>query len=125
MLGMLFFGLIMICTMLVSKLYLESIKSQLKKKHDKDENGESKSENQLISKRLNVQLEKIFSLALIVDAKFIGLFNFLFSNMLTGCVNLLVNTLVVSHLIATLVISVYTFASFAIPLVLYRLINKF
>lgn len=121
---MLFFGLIMICTMLVSKLYLESIKSQSKKKHDKAENGESDSEKQLISKRLNVQLEKIFSLALIVDAKFIGLFNFLFSNMLTGCVNLLVNTLVVSHLIATLVISAYTFASFAIPLVLYRLINK-
>lgn len=118
MLSTLFFGFFMICTMLVAKLYYSS--SSLL---DSSENKTKYDKNELIARRnrrLYAQLDKIFSFFSIMDSKFMGIFNFFLSNILTGIVNLAVNTLRISQPLALLILSVYSFISFAIPFILYR-----
>jgi hypothetical protein len=69
---------------------------------------------------LNQQLDESFCFIRISDSKFIGLFIFLISNLLTGLVNLSINTLRVSNQISFLIIAVYSFFSFIIPFFVYK-----
>lgn len=108
------FALFLVTTLLITKIQESSIQAWVKK-----ENGsENDAMNQLI-----IQLDQTFSFARIVDSKFIGLFNFFFSNIFTGCVNLLINTLNVTSLYAFIIICTYTLLSFMIPLIFYRILN--
>jgi hypothetical protein len=64
--------------------------------------------NKLIKKNeLNQQLDFIFSFIKILDSKYIGLFVFLFSNVLTGIVNLSMQTIYMNDFSAFLIVSVY------------------
>ena len=56
---------------------------------------------------LNQQLDLIFSFLKIIDAKYIGLYVFLFSNVLTGIVNLIMETIYMNDLSAFLIVSTY------------------
>ena len=58
-------------------------------------------------KDLQLQLEHIFSHVKIIDAKFIGLYLFLSSNILTGLINLNVQTIYTSDLNAFLILTSY------------------
>lgn len=107
------FGLFLTTTLLVAKLQEASI-GKLKKEDD-----ERYYSTELISR-----LDALYSFARIVDSKFIGLFNFLFSNLFTGLVNLSINTLHVSDSIAFFIVSLYSLTSFVIPLAIYRSMNN-
>ena len=113
MLSTMFFGLFLTTTLLVSKIQLSNIIGRGKK----EENGDEQT--QLIS-----QLNRTFSFPQIIDSKFIGLLNFFFSNIFTGIVNLWINTLSVSSSFAFCIICLYSFASFLIPMIFYRILNK-
>jgi hypothetical protein len=69
---------------------------------------------------LNQQLDDSFCFITISDSKFIGLFIFLTSNLLTGLVNLSINTLHVSNYISFSILSIYSFFSFFIPFIVYK-----
>ena len=70
-----------------------------------------------------IKLRFIFSFAVIIDSKYVGLVTFLISNLLTGAVNLSVNTLEINSLVSILILFIYSFASFALPILFYYLIN--
>ncbi len=81
------------------------------------------SENETQSECLSAKLSRIFSFVAISDSKFIGLIIFLISNLLTGLINLSINTLKVSDLNAFLILASYSFASFLIPFLIYYQMN--
>ena len=66
-----------------------------------------------------LRLRQIFSFAEIIDSKYIGLVNFLISNLLTGLVNLSINTIKISDLTSILILTGYCFASFSITFLVY------
>ena len=71
-------------------------------------NSCSRLNNKLRKKNeLNQQLDLIFSFLKIIDAKYIGLYVFLFSNVLTGIVNLIMETIYMNDLSAFLIVSTY------------------
>jgi hypothetical protein len=65
------------------------------------------------------QMDQVFSFVRVTDSRFIGLFVFLISNVLTGLVNLSINTLSTSDTVAVLVLLVYCLASFGVPFLVY------
>ena len=80
-------------------------------------------ENETQSESLSAKLSRIFSFVAISDSKFIGLIVFLISNLLTGLINLSINTLNISDLNAFLILASYSFASFSIPFLIYYQMN--
>lgn len=70
-------------------------------------------------KEIISKLSETFSFAEISDAKYIGLFIFLLSNVLTGCVNLSINTLRTNDLNAFIILCAYSFVSFALPFLVH------
>ena len=91
--------LFMISILMVTKLYT--------KKKDK-------KIDEIVSK-----LSETFSFAEITDAKYIGLLIFLLSNVLTGCVNLTMNTLQTNSTNSFLILSIYSLISFGIPFIIH------
>ncbi len=81
----------------------------------KDESGKE----EFLNHKLKSQLNFIFSFAVIGDTKFVGLFIFLLSNLLTGIVNLSINTLEISNPIAFMILSIYMFSCFLFPFLFY------
>ncbi len=76
-------------------------------------------------KEIIMKLRLVFSFCVIIDSKYTGLITFLVSNILTGAINLSMNTLKTPDLIALLIILIYCFVSFAVPnLFFYRFIFK-
>ena len=73
------------------------------------------------SRLLETQLNATFSFATIVsDSKFIGITIFLLCNVLTGLVNISIDTLQTSDHVAFVVLCVYSFVSFALPFYLFK-----
>lgn len=60
----------------------------------------------------------------IFDSKWIGLFIFVFSNILTGVVNLTIKTREASDSLALLIMSVYIMVAYYSGYFLYKTINK-
>ena len=71
------------------------------------------------------QLRQVCSFVEIVDSKFIGLFVFLLSNVLTGLINLSINTLNVKDNVAMLILNAYCLVSFGIPYFSYFMTKIF
>jgi hypothetical protein len=65
------------------------------------------------------QLQNLCSFAYIADAKFIGLFIFLLSNVLTGIVNLTVQTLYSDYYQSFNICAIYCLLSFGLPFAYY------
>lgn len=74
-------------------------------------------------KEILLKLRLIFSFAVVIDSKYVGLVTFLVSNLLTGAVNLSINTLKINSMAALLILFVYSFASFALPNLFYYFVN--
>jgi len=68
---------------------------------------------------LHFILENCFSFVEIVDSKLIGLFIFVLSNLLTGLVNLLVETQSFDGLMSGFLLSIYCFLSNFVPFAYY------
>lgn len=114
MLSMILFGLFMVTVLLIAKVNQTSVLGLAKKEDTRE----------TIFQKQRSNLNVIFSFARIVDSKFIGLLNFFFSNILTGSVNLMVNTLSVSDSSAFVIICIYSLASFGLPLIFFKFYNK-
>ena len=71
------------------------------------------------TKEIIFKLSQAFSFVEISDSKYIGLVIFLISNLLTGFVNLSINTLRTSDLDSFLILSLYCLVSFMIPFFLH------
>ena len=97
----------MISIMLISKIFYENNKIK-------------EINSSMMPVLLNQQLDDCLSFIRISDSKFIGLFIFLTSNLLTGLVNLSINTLRVSDQISFTILSIYSFFSFLIPFFVYK-----
>ncbi len=59
------------------------------------------------SQELSFQLDYIFSYIKIIDSKFVGLYIFLISNLLTGLVNLTIQTIYLNALNSFAIITIY------------------
>ena len=70
---------------------------------------------------LHYILENCFSFVEIVDSKFIGLFIFVLSNLLTGIVNVVLDTQSFDQIISGFMLSIYCFFSNFIPFAYYYL----
>jgi uncharacterized membrane protein (DUF4010 family) len=83
--------------------------------------GNDKNELSLMDKQILIEqhIVKIFSFPFIVDSKFIGLIIFLLSNLLTGLVNLTVNTLAVDNLYSFFILNAYAFVAYFLPYLAY------
>lgn len=99
MMSSLLLALFMITILLMAKTYLN------------DPNAKSKE--------INFRLSQTFSFAEIIDSKYIGLVNFLISNLLTGLINLSMNTIKISDLSSFLIVSIYCLATFSITFLIY------
>ncbi len=104
--------LYMITILLISKFYLSYNKKQAQL-------NEKKLNSPEVYDACLEQLSDSFSFVEIIDSQFIGLVVFLLSNVLTGAVNLSINTLKVNNLPAFGILSAYCFVSFAVPYLLY------
>ena len=89
-----------VCLLLALFLCITMIMTNLIKKLNKFTNLNQVKTQELIN-------DFIFSNIRIVDSKFIGLFIFILSNLLTGIVNLTINTLKVDNLYSLAIIDVY------------------
>ena len=94
--------------LLVAKIYFQ-----------KETKKDDKIDELLEHRDMINKLDFSFSFAKIADSKFIGLFIFLTSNLITGLVNLNMNTLRVSDYNALVGLCIYSMISFAIPFSFY------
>ena len=85
------------------------------------ENDNQKKELTQVDKQKLIEqhIIKIFSFPYIVDSKFIGLIVFLLSNLLTGLINLTMDTLVVSNFYSFLILNAYAFVAYFFPYLAY------
>jgi hypothetical protein len=81
----------------------------------------SKKQPNSTQDNLIYQLRQICSFVEIVDSKFIGLFVFLLCNVLTGLVNLSINTLNTKDNVAMIILNIYCLVSFGVPYLVYFL----
>ena len=116
---LLFYMITIVC---VARLYREYIEKHCKQ-------NETKKELDQMDKQILIeqQLLKVFSFPHIVDSKFVGLVVFLISNLLTGIVNLSINTLYVANVSAFIIICIYNFVVYFLPYLGYYyilIVNK-
>jgi hypothetical protein len=76
-----------------------------------------------VIKAVLTQLNQIFSFALIADSRFTGFFLFMLSNLITGLINLSINTMAISDTISFSVLCFYSLVAFAIPFYFYFMLN--
>ena len=107
---LLFFMITIVC---VAMLYQKNIEKYCKEKEKVDLDQMDK---QIFIEK---ELLKVFSFPYIIDSKFIGLVVFLISNLLTGFVNLSMNTLYVSGFYSFLILCAYNFMAYFIPFMGY------
>lgn len=69
-------------------------------------------------------LNIIFSYVNIVDSRYIGLFMFIISNLLTGFVNLSIKTLYVNDIYAFIILTIYTAIVLFLSYLLYNYLNR-
>ena len=116
---LLFYMITIVC---VARLYREYIEKHCKQ-------NETKKELDQMDKQILIELQllKVFSFPHIVDSKFVGLVVFLISNLLTGIVNLSINTLYVANVSAFIIICIYNFVVYFLPYLGYYyilIVNK-
>ena len=102
----------MITILLIAVLYYKNNLKQFKK----TDQNENKEEEEKLTEQ---QVLKTFSFHYIIDSKFIGLFVFLLSNVLTGVINLNIKTLYVETNFAFLILIFYNLVSYLIPFLFY------
>lgn len=97
--------------------------SAVEESEDKPSEDKSVELSKKSIKEMLIKLRLIFSFAVVIDSKYTGLLLFLVSNLLTGAVNLSINTLNTPDMTALAIMFVYSFASFAIPTLFFYYFN--
>lgn len=103
----------MITTLFLTKFFHQKLLKSIDKKKNDDETDKT------VTETLMHLMDESFSFVRIIDSKFIGLQVFLVSNVLTGLVNLIINTLTTPVYLSFLIICLYSLFSFGLPYIYF------
>ena len=115
----------MIASLLTTKNLLAlnlSTKSPAKSAKSPPAKLEAKDKDAIIASTLG-HVSKVFAFVENSDGKFMGLLIFLLSNVLTGIVNLSINTLSIEPVPSVLILCIYALMAFALPFAFHSRVN--